>query len=55
MGERNRRTKAIIISIRIQGESNRTVTVLSPDDGIFYATLYGGPKSRMRSLVQQFN
>lgn len=55
MGERNRRTKAIIISIRIQGESNRTITALSPDDGIFYATLYGGPKSRMRSLVQQFN
>ena len=55
MSERNRRTKAIIISIKIQGESNRTVTVLSPDDGIFYATLYGGPKSRLRSLVQQFN
>ncbi len=55
MAERNRCTKAVVISIKIQGESNRSVTLLSPDDGIFYATLYGGPKSKMRSLVQQFN
>ena len=55
MGERNKYTEAIILTVREQGESNRSVCVFSPDMGIFYATLYGGPKSRLRSLVQPFN
>ena len=55
MGERNKSTEAIILSVHIQGENNRTVCALSPETGIFYCTLYGGPKSVLRSLVQPFN
>ena len=55
MGERNSQTKAIILSVKAQGENKRSVTALSPDLGIFYATVYGGPKSKLRSLAQQFN
>lgn len=49
------RTEAVVLAVRAQGEHNRTVTLLSPDDGVQYATLYGGAKSRLRSLVSPFN
>lgn len=52
---RNISTPALIISVKIQGESDRRVTAFSPDEGIFFATLYGGPKSRLRSLVSPMN
>ena len=39
----------------MSGENNRLVTIFSPDEGIFFATLYGGPKSKMRSLVSPMN
>lgn len=55
MGERNRETQGIIFSLRQHGEQNRIVTVLTPDQGIINCMLYGGPKSRLRSLVQPFN
>lgn len=55
MGERNLKTQAIILSVTAQGENNRSARALSPDLGIFYATLYGGPKSRLRAMVQPFN
>lgn len=48
-------TNAIILSLKPLGENNSSVTLLTPDNGIIYATLYGGPKSRMRSLVSQWN
>lgn len=46
---------AIILNIKLLGENNSTVTLLTPDSGIIYATLYGGPKSKMKSLISQFN
>lgn len=55
MAERNRHTPAIILTIKETGESNRLVTYLSPETGISSALLYGGPKSKLRSLVQPFN
>lgn len=55
MGDRNSQTQAIIFSLREQGEQNRIVTALTPDHGIINCVLYGGPKSRLRSLVQPFN
>ncbi len=55
MAERNKSTKALILSVKEMGESNRTVQVLSESLGMFRATLYGGPKSKLRSLVQPFN
>ncbi len=55
MSERNKCIQAIILTITPQGENNRRICVLSSDMGLFYATLYGGPKSKLRSLVQPFN
>lgn len=55
MSERNKCIQAIIISITQQGENNKSVCILSPDIGLFYAILYGGSKSRLRSLIQPFN
>lgn len=48
-------TIAIIISLKPEGENNFTVTLLTQDKGIIYAMLYGGPKSKMRSLITQFS
>lgn len=53
--QRNSSTPAIILSLRPLGENNSSVTILTPTEGISYVTLYGGPKSKMRSLVSQFN
>ena len=52
---RNSTQEALVLAVREQGENNRSVTLLSPQEGILYATLYGGAKSKMRSLVSPFN
>lgn len=52
---RSTSTQAIILNLKPMGENNTNVTILTPDGGIVYATLYGGPKSKMKSLVSQFN
>lgn len=46
---------AIVLSLRPLGENNSSVTLITPEAGIVYAVLYGGPKSRLRSLVSQWN
>lgn len=52
---RNHTLDALVLTVRELGENNRTVTLLSPEEGIYSATLYGGAKSKMRSLVSPFN
>lgn len=52
---RSSSTFATILALKQSGENNRSVTLLTPQDGIVYATLYGGPKSKFRSLVSPFN
>ncbi len=47
--------QATVLKVSQAGENNRTVTLLTPDEGIIHATLYGGAKSRLRSLVSPFN
>ncbi len=47
--------ESLIISTKISGETNKTICYLSRDEGICYATLYGGPKSRLRSLISPGN
>jgi len=44
-------TDAIILNLKPKGENNNSVTLLTPDKGVIYATLYGGPKSKLRSQV----
>lgn len=48
-------TPAIVLSLKPSGENNSIVTLLTEASGITYATLYGGPKSKMKSLVAQWN
>lgn len=55
MGERNKNCSAIILNVKNSGENNRTVCAFSPQHGIIYLTLYGGPKSKLKSYVQAFN
>lgn len=47
--------QALVLAIKTLGESNSSVTFLTPERGIIYATLYGGPKSKLRSLVSLYN
>jgi DNA repair protein RecO (recombination protein O) len=49
--QRSYYTNTIILNLKPVGENNSTVTLLTPDKGVIYATLYGGPKSKLRSLV----
>ena len=52
---RSSSVQALILSLKPLGENNSSVTLLTPLQGIVNATLYGGPKSRLRSLVSQWN
>ena len=52
---RNYSSEALILSVSPQGENNRSICIFTPEDGISYAVLYGGPKSKMRSLVSPWN
>lgn len=47
-------TKATVLRLQVRGESNYIATILTPE-GISSATLYGGAKSRLRSLVSPMN
>ena len=53
--QRNFITDALVLSVSPAGENNRSVCILSADRGILWGILYGGPKSKMRSLVSPFN
>lgn len=51
---RTSQTSAIVFSVKPQGENNSTVRLFTAD-GIIFATLYGGPKSRLRPRVSVWN
>ena len=46
---------ATVISLKPQGENNSSVCFLTQTMGILYATMYGGRKSRLKSLVSPWN
>lgn len=48
-------TLATVISLKPSGKNNSSVTFLTQEEGILYATLYGGPKSKLKSLVSPWN
>lgn len=52
---RNFQKEALILSVKSSGENNRIVSFLTKDEGILTSILYGGPKSKLRSLVSPFN
>lgn len=53
--QRTYQTQAIVLNIHPAGENNSTVTLLTSDKGIIYGTLYGGPKSKLKSLLSLWN
>jgi len=53
--ERNFTEQALILTSRQAGEDNRIITLLGPNRGVFEAMLYGGRKSRLRSLVSPWH
>ncbi|MCR5400805.1 MAG: DNA repair protein RecO C-terminal domain-containing protein [Treponema sp.] len=44
-----------VISLKPQGENNSSVCLLTQTEGIIYATLYGGHKSRLKGLCSPWN
>lgn len=52
---RNYQSEAVVLSISSLGENNSLVTLLTKDRGIVKACLYGGPKSKLKSLCAQFH
>ena len=53
--QRSFSSSALVLRVRSIGESNREAVFLSAEEGIISATLFGGPKSRLRSHVSPFN
>lgn len=52
---RNLRKSVTILACKTVGEQNRLVTMLTAEDGVCTALLYGGPKSKLRSLVSPYH
>lgn len=48
-------TSATVISVKPSGKNNSTVTFLTKKEGILHATMYGGAKSKIKSLVSAWN
>jgi DNA repair protein RecO (recombination protein O) len=46
---------ALVLRVRPSGESNRDAWFLTAEEGILRATVFGGPKSRLRAHVAPFH
>jgi DNA repair protein RecO (recombination protein O) len=46
---------ALILRVRSSGESNRDLWFLTAEEGILRATLFGGPKSKLRAYAAPFH
>lgn len=44
-----------MLSVRPSGEANREAVFLTEDEGLMRATLFGGPKSRLRAYVAPYH
>ena len=52
---RNLTYSAITLRVKTSGESNREAWFLTAEEGIIKATIFGGPKSRLRALAAPFH
>ena len=46
---------ALVLRCRPSGESNSEVTFLTSEEGVMKATVFGGPKSKLRAHSAQYN
>ncbi|GAB1484777.1 DNA repair protein RecO C-terminal domain-containing protein [Treponema sp.] len=47
--------EALVLSVRASGEANREASFLTAEEGIIRATVFGGPKSKLRAHVASFH
>ena len=52
---RNLSYTALVLRLKTSGESNREAWFLSAEEGVIRATVFGGPKSRLRAHVAPFH
>jgi DNA repair protein RecO (recombination protein O) len=52
---RSKTYTALVLKVRQSGEQNREAVFLTLEDGMLRATLFGGPKSKLRSYVSPFH
>ncbi|MCA1949167.1 MAG: DNA repair protein RecO [Treponema sp.] len=52
---RSKTCTALVLQVRQSGEQNREAVFLSREEGILKATLFGGPKSKLRAYVSPFH
>jgi DNA repair protein RecO (recombination protein O) len=52
---RNFTCQALTLRVKASGESNREAWFLTAEQGLLRATVYGGPKSRLRAYVAPFH
>jgi DNA repair protein RecO (recombination protein O) len=52
---RNFAYSALALRVRASGEANREAWFLTAEEGLIKATVFGGPKSRLRSQVAPFH
>jgi len=52
---RNAVYSALVLRSRPSGESNNEVSLLTAEEGIIKATVFGGPKSKLRSHAAPYN
>jgi len=52
---RNAVFSALVLRSRQSGESNNEVSLLTAEEGIIRATVFGGPKSKLRSHAAPYN
>jgi DNA repair protein RecO (recombination protein O) len=53
--DRNFTYRVLTLRVRALGESNREAWFLSSEEGLIRATIFGGPKSKLRSQVSPFH
>jgi DNA repair protein RecO (recombination protein O) len=52
---RNFTYTALVLRARPSGESNREITFLTAEEGLIQATVFGGPKSRLRAHASLYH
>jgi DNA repair protein RecO (recombination protein O) len=52
---RNVTYSALVLRVRSSGESNREITFLTAEEGLIQATVFGGPKSKLRAYTAPYH
>ncbi len=52
---RSSSAEALILSIRPAGEGHREAQLITPENGLFRAFVYGGSRSKLKSLVSPYH